>query len=65
MFPSHIINVTLTAVIKDDYDSYIMMLKRLWNDIQLDIILSLWIKKEDLAKGWMNNVYPNILKELD
>ena len=57
--------IIATSIIKDDYDSYIMMLKRLWKDIQLDIVLSLWIKKEDLAKGWMNNVYPNILKELD
>ena len=57
--------IIATSIIKDDYDSYIMMLKRLWKDIQLDIVLSLWIKKEDLAIGWMNNVYPNILKELD
>ena len=57
--------IIATSIIKDDYDSYIMMLKRLWKDIQLDIVLSLWIKKEDLAKGWMNNIYTNILKELD
>ncbi len=57
--------LNVVAVIKNDYESYIMMLRRLWSDIESDILLSFIIKKEDLAKGYEDNVYPNILKELN
>lgn len=57
--------LNVVAVIKNDYDSYIMMLRRLWIDIKNDTLLSFIIKKEDLAKGYADNIYPKILFALN
>ena len=56
--------INTTNVVKNDYDSYILMLKRLWNLIKNNYIYSCIITKEMLAMGWENNVYESILKEL-
>lgn len=56
--------INTTNVVKYDYDSYILMLKRLWNVIKKDKIYSRFITKDMLAMGWNNNVYESILKEL-
>lgn len=55
--------INTTNVVKNDYDSYILMLKRLWNLIKNNYIYSCIITKEMLAMGWENNVYESILKE--
>lgn len=55
----------IVSAVKNDYDSYIVMLKRLWQDIQIDPVLSSLITKSDLAKGWENNIYEKVLQELD
>ena len=57
--------LNVVAVIKNDYDSYIMMLRRLWLDIENDTLLSFIIKKEDLARGYADNIYPKILFALN
>ena len=54
-----------TTVIEDDYDSYILMLKRLWAIIEQKTEYKLIIKKEDLARGWNGNIIPKILNELN
>ncbi len=53
--------IDLMTVVENDYDSYILMLRRLWQDIQKS---NLFISKEDLSTGWNDNVYSRILKEL-
>ncbi len=56
--------IKTTSIVENDYDSYILMLKRLWNDIKNNELLSLMISKKDLAVGWDGIVYSKILKEL-
>lgn len=57
--------INTMAVIKDDYESYIMMLKKLWHVIKNNRILASNISKADLAKGSDGNVYPSILNRLN
>ena len=57
--------INTTSKVKNNYLSYIKMLKRLWNLIKKDAMLSMLIKKEDLAKGLNGTVHDNILSELD
>ena len=57
--------INAMAVIKDDYESYIMMLKKLWHVIKNNRILASNISKADLAKGSNENVYPSILNRLN
>ncbi len=52
------------SVIKDDYESYIVMLKRLWQLIKNEK-LTLFYSKNKLASGFDGTLYHNILKELD
>lgn len=54
----------IVSAVEKDYDSYIPMLRRLWEDIRKNKNLEMFISKEDLARGWNGNVYPKILKEL-
>lgn len=56
--------INTTSLVKDDYETYIIMLKRLWKDIQENKVLSSMYSKESLALGWNNEIYPKILKEL-
>lgn len=56
--------INTTSLVKDDYESYILMLKRLWNVIKKDNNYSCLFSKEILAMGWDNTIYDNILKEL-
>lgn len=51
-----------TSVITDYFDIYILMLNRLWRDIQN--VPSIYIPKEALAQGWNGNIYPNILNSI-
>lgn len=51
-------------VVRNDYGSYIVMLKRLWEIIKNDPAYSVLIPKEYLAMGFDGTVYPEILKEL-
>ena len=53
--------IKIASVVENDYDSYIVMLRRLWRDIKS---FSFDINKEELAKGWYGNIYQKILKEL-
>ena len=53
-----------TSVIANDYDIYLALLNRLWNDIQ-DQGLTIIIPKEDLCKGWDNTFYPKIFNDID
>lgn len=57
--------INTMAVIKDDYESYIMMLKKLWHVIKNNRILASNISKADLAKGSDENVCPSILNRLN
>lgn len=54
-----------TSVIKYDYDSYITILKHLWNIIKRKSEYATMIRKEDLACGWNGNIIPKILNELN
>lgn len=54
-----------TSVIENDYGSYIVMLKHLWNIIKSKTEYSFVIKREDLARGWNGNIIPKILNELN
>ena len=56
--------INTTSVVKNDYESYILMLRRLWKDVQNNKTLSSMISKEDLAIGWDGTLYSKILKEL-
>ena len=56
--------INTTSVVKDDYESYIMMLRRLWKVVQKDDLLSLFIPKEALAAGCDGTIYNKILNEL-
>ena len=56
--------INTTSVVKNDYESYILMLRRLWKDVQNNETLSSMISKEDLAVGWDGTLYSKILKEL-
>lgn len=53
-----------TTIIENDYDSYILMLNRLWTIIRQKPEYRHMIKKEDLARGWNGNIIPKILDEL-
>lgn len=57
--------IRTTNVVKNDYDSYIMMLRRLWADIQNNSLVSVMISKKELAMGWDGKIYNQILNELD
>ncbi len=57
--------INTTSVVKSDYDSYVLMLKKLWYIIKNNRIYSNLIPKEKLAMGWNGNVYNNILNLLD
>ncbi len=52
-------------VVENDYDSYITILKRLWNIVKNKPEYSSRIRKEDLARGWKGNIVMKILEELD
>lgn len=56
--------INTTSLVKNDYESYIIMLRRLWKFIKNDRNLSLYISKKDLARGFNNNLYKKILREL-
>lgn len=56
--------INTTSIVKNDYKSYILMLRRLWKDIQNNKMLSLIISKEDLAVGWNGTLYSKVLNEL-
>ena len=56
--------INIACKVKNDYDSYIMMLKRLWNLVQNNKILSNFVTKEDLAVGFSKVLYQQILNEL-
>lgn len=56
--------INTTSIVKNDYKSYILMLRRLWKDIQNNKMLSLMISKEDLAVGWNGTLYSKVLNEL-
>ena len=56
--------INTTSVVKNDYESYLLMLRRLWKDVQSNKTLSSMISKEDLAVGWDGTLYSKILKEL-
>ena len=51
--------------VKNDYDSYIVMLRRLWDDIKDDKLLPSFITKEYLSSGYNNTLYEFILKDLE
>lgn len=53
------------SLVKNDYDSYIVMLRRLWDDIKDDKLLPSFITKEYLSKGYNNTLYEFILKDLE
>lgn len=57
--------INTTSVVKDDYESYILMLKRLWRIIKNDKYLLHMCPKSKLASGADGTQYPKILKELD
>lgn len=57
--------IKVADAIRNDYGSYIVMLKRLWEIIKNDPTYSVLIPKEYLAMGFDGTIYPNILKELD
>lgn len=56
--------IKTTSIVKDDYDTYIIMLRRLWKNIKSNKLLSQIISKEELAKGWCGTIYKKILNEL-
>lgn len=53
------------SLVKDDYDSYIVMLRRLWDDIKDDKLVPPFITKEYLSSGYYNTLYEFILKDLE
>ncbi len=53
-----------TKVIENDYESYIKMLQLLWNIIKGKPEYS-FIQKEDLARGWNENIIKKILDDLN
>lgn len=53
------------SLVKDDYDSYIVMLRRLWDDIKDDKLVPPFITKEYLSRGYYNTLYESILKDLE
>lgn len=53
------------SLVKNDYDSYIVMLRRLWDDIKDDKLLPSFITKEYLSSGYNNTLYEFILKDLE
>lgn len=57
--------IKVADAVRNDYGSYIVMLKRLWEIIKNDPAYSVLIPKEYLAMGFDGTIYPNILKELD
>lgn len=57
--------IKVADAVRNDYGSYIVMLKRLWEIIKNDPIYSILIPKEYLAMGFDGTIYPNILKELN
>lgn len=56
--------IITTSLVKDDFESYIAMLRRLWKDIEKNKALSVAIDKERLAMGWDGQVYRDILKQI-
>lgn len=48
------------SVVKNDFNSYILMLNRLWEVIQSNPLLSIIFNKEELSKGTEGKVYDNI-----
>lgn len=57
--------IKVADAVRNDYGSYIVMLKRLWEIIKNDPIYSMLIPKEYLAMGFDGTIYPEILKELN
>lgn len=53
------------SLVKNDYDSYIVMLRRLWDDIKDDKLLPSFKTKEYLSSGYYNTLYESILKDLE
>ena len=49
-----------TSIIEQDYDSYILILNRLWSAIASKPEYSFYIKKEDLARDWNGNIVEKI-----
>lgn len=56
--------IKVANAVRNDYGSYIVMLKRLWEIIKNDPAYSVLIPKEYLAMGFDGTIYPKILKEL-
>lgn len=56
--------INTTNIVKNEFESYIIMLKRLWHNIESSIVLSSLISKKQLAMGWEGNIYSNILSKL-
>lgn len=56
--------IKVADAVRNDYGSYIVMLKRLWKIIKNDPAYSVLIPKEYLAMGFDGTIYPEILKEL-
>ena len=48
----------------DDYDSYIVSLRRLWKDIQSNKLLSNNMPKENLALGSDKRIFNRVLNDL-
>ena len=54
----------VASVVINDYESYILILRRLWKDIQENKYSFFRIPKEELAKGWDGTLYTKILNDL-
>ena len=54
----------VASVVINDYESYFLILRRLWKDIQENKYSFFRIPKEELAKGWDGTLYTKILNDL-
>ena len=52
--------IDTTSVVKNDYSTYIKMLKRLFFDVQFKYFYN----ADDFSKGWDGTVYPKIKAEI-
>ncbi len=57
-------SANLASAIKDNYDAYILILRRLRKIIEDNPILSVIVTREELAKGFDGNVVYRVLKDL-
>lgn len=56
--------INTMSVVENDYESYIMLLKRLWKTIKNDPVLSSLYKKKDLAIGSDGTIHLKILNDI-